>query len=333
MRGGSGCSALCLSIALCVVAAEASAHRLAPSLLELQPQPQGRVDVHWKTPLVRAAGVEILPELPGHCRALGERTAERGADAASLRWSVNCGERGLLGSTVAVRGLEASGTGALVRVVSGEGHDIQVLLSAQRPSFVVPRRASLFSVLRDYAWLGFRHIGSGLDHLFFVWGVMLLVRSGRKLLVTLTAFTLGHSLTLSLAVLGWLDFPGAIVEVAIAASVFAIALELTRRGVRPSALARRPWTLALGFGLLHGMGFAAALAEVGLPSEEILAALLAFNLGIELGQLAWIALALAAALLLRSGGWQLPARLARLPAYAIGSTATFWMLDRVGGWF
>lgn len=322
----------CLLIALCVWAPESSAHLLAPSLLEVHQQADGQIDVRWKTPLVRAAGAELQPELPPHCRMIGGGTVKRSSDAATAIWRMDCGERGLRGSTVAVRGLEASGTDALVRVVGTGRREVRVLLSGGRPAFVVPERVDRYSILRDYVWLGCRHISSGLDHLFFLGGLMLLVGSRRRLLLTLTAFTLGHSTTLSLAALGWVEFPAALVEVAIAASVLALGLELSRDEPKPSALARRPWALAIGFGLLHGMGFAAALAEVGLPSEEIPMALLAFNLGIELGQLAWVALGLAVVWLSRRRYGPLPAPWSRLPAYAIGSTAVFWLLDRVSSW-
>jgi hydrogenase/urease accessory protein HupE len=210
---------------------------------------------------------------------------------------------------------------------------MQTVLRGGRSSFEVPPRGSVLEVVRSYGGLGVVHILTGPDHLVFVFGLMVLVGAGaserRRLLWTVTAFTCGHTVTLSLAALGVVRVSPRPVEILIAASIFVVAVEL----VRPPAERRigsRPWWMAGAFGLLHGLGFAGALAEVGLPAGDIPAALLSFNLGIELGQLLFVATLLAL--------WRVSRRFTpgttagmepRLCAYGIGALATLWMLERL----
>jgi hydrogenase/urease accessory protein HupE len=210
---------------------------------------------------------------------------------------------------------------------------VQAVLHAGAPSLVIPERASRLAVVRDYLRLGALHIATGFDHLLFVFGLVLLARGVRRLVWTVTAFTAGHSVTLSLAALGVVRFPTAPIELAIAATILVLALELARPAQegRASWLRRRPWLAAFAFGLLHGFGFAGALAEIGLPQQEIPLALFAFNAGIEVGQLAFVALVLGlgrvfAPLLARA-----PAAIARAPVTAMGALAFYWCLDRAAG--
>jgi len=216
-----------------------------------------------------------------------------------------------------------------------DGRSVQAVLRGSQPFHVVPERPSRLGVVRDYLRLGLEHIASGLDHLLFVLGLLLLV-GGRlaPVVKTVTAFTLGHSVTLSLAVLGFVRFPVGLIELAIAASVFVLGAELARGpGAPASRLRRFPWAMAGAFGLLHGFGFAGALAQVGLPSGEIPLSLFAFNLGIELGQLAFVALALAGWRLLVLARAPAPAWLRAAPAYGIGTLAAYWCLERAAGLF
>ena len=316
-----------------LLASSASGHRLAPSLLELREgmgaDGELRVDVLWKASLLVPTGAALYPELPEHCRRDGEAAVEREASAAILRFALACGERGLVGARVGVAGLDVSRTDVLLRVELADGRRVDRLLRAGAPSLVIPARARFGDVLRDYVRLGADHIATGLDHLLFVLALVLLVAGGRRLLEAVTAFTLGHSATLALAALGFVRFPGALVELAIAASILVLASELARgETASPSALRRRPWVLCFGFGLLHGLGFAGALSEIGLPAEAIPLALFAFNVGIELGQLAFVAAVLAARELWRRGTSHRLDRLAPLPAYGIGSLAAYWCFER-----
>ena len=312
--------------AWCVFAGSlALAHPLAPSLLELREQASGVFSVRWKTPSLRAPGVEIEPVLPTHCRELGQRTGEAGASHVEFRWQVDCGQAGLEGATLRVSGLDGSRTTALVRVVFADARLAKGLVRADAPDFRVSVGAG---VAGNYLLLGFEHILLGPDHLLFVLGLMLLIVSMRKLVGAITSFTLGHSITLALAILDWIRLPQALVEVGIAISLVMVARELVRRDdTKSSWLRARPWMAAFGFGLLHGLGFAGALREAGLPSSEIPTALLFFNLGIEAGQLAFIAaMIVVIRTLVRASverHW-----LEWGSAYAIGTLAVFWVIER-----
>jgi hypothetical protein len=198
------------------------------------------------------------------------------------------------------------------------------------PRFTVTAASGSLGVARTYVGLGVEHILFGVDHLLFVLALLILVPSGRLLLWTITSFTLAHSLTLAAATLGWVAVPPAPVEAAIALSIVFVASEIlhARRG-RPGLSARRPWLVAFAFGLLHGFGFAGALRELGLPERSIPLALLAFNLGVELGQLVFVAavLALAAAI----ARLRIPAvrRWREAAAYGIGTIAAYWLIERL----
>jgi hydrogenase/urease accessory protein HupE len=314
--------------------APAAAHLLAPSLLDLREREGGVLDVMWKMSLLQPSGADLRPELPPHCVPVSAPSAHRDANSVTLRWSEDCGARGIVGERLRVVGLDRSRTDALIRVELRDGRRLQAVLSGGDASFVVSERQRPARVVIDYVDLGFEHILSGLDHLLFVLGLVLLVQSRRTLLYTVTAFTLGHSVTLSLAVLGFVNFPPRLIELAIALSILVLAAELAR----PSegdihVLRRRPWALAFAFGLLHGLGFAGALAAVGLPPEEIPLSLLSFNVGIELGQLAFIAAVLLARAALRPRAARGPGWLQAAPAYAIGSLAAFWCIERAAALF
>jgi len=308
--------------------APVAAHPLEPSLLEVREGGGGRMDVAWTTPARRVPGVVMRPILPQRCGAGTPAEVSEEPERIVTRWTVECGPEDLVGQRVTVTDLAEARSEVLVRIVFRDGRLVQGVLTADVPELTVPARPRSLDVASAYLRLGVHHILAGLDHLAFVLGLLLLL-GGRSFLPAITAFTLGHSATLSLAVLDLVRVPQRPIEVLIAASVFVLAIELARDGEGPrSLLARRPWLMACGFGLLHGFGFAGALADVGLPAGDIPLALGSFNLGIELGQIAVVlsALAVAGALggLVADGRrWQRV-----IPAYAIGSAAFCWMLER-----
>lgn len=320
---------LALGVLLLAVAPAALAHPLAPALLELREIAPQRYEVWWRTSVAQVAGREVVPELPATCTPA--RPAERRIDdneALELRWAIQC-DAGLAGQSIAVGNLERSGINVVLRIEDAGGRVTSALLDAQRPGFEVPQRASRPQVLGEYGSLGMRHLLSGADHLLFVLGLLLLVRGMRPLVVTVTAFTLGHSLTLAAATLGFVRINPALTELGIALSLVCVASAILQPGVRPGLLQRHPALITLAFGLLHGLGFAGALARIGLPADELPLSLLAFNLGIEAGQLLVIAGALSLAWLARRVA-PLPA-LARtpvVPAYIIGSLAACWCIER-----
>jgi hypothetical protein len=207
------------------------------------------------------------------------------------------------------------------------------VLTASRPAFRVPARESAAAVAGAYLRLGVEHLVSGLDHVLFVLGLVALLRGGRRLVLAITAFTLGHSATLAAASLGLVRVPSAPVEAAIAGSLVAVALALARPDAGAgSGLARRPAALPFTFGLLHGLGFAGALASAGLPGHALPLALLSFNLGIEAGQLALVALALPALALLRRTPLPRSAFVCELPATALGALGMYLVFERSFGW-
>ncbi len=322
-----------IGILLLLVSAPASwAHPLAPSLLDVREVANGRFEVLWRTPQLRASGVELVPRLPDHCETLGRPVAGAGATDLTLRWQVDCGESGIIGDSIGVEGMERSRTVTLLRIANLDGSRTRMLLDAENPSWQIKARGVRDSVFMSYLALGFDHILSGPDHLLFVLGLLLLIRGRRRLLAAVTAFTLGHSLTLALATLDLVRFPTSLVEVAIAMSLVVVALELcdTEQTVQ-SRIRRRPWLIAFSFGLLHGLGFAGALQQVGLPGNEIPEALLSFNIGIEFGQLVFIAGILVAARIgAKPLAWvqQSGPLVQRMPGYAIGSCAMYWVIER-----
>jgi hypothetical protein len=327
-------AALLVGACLLLGSGLAHAHPLAPALLELREHGAGRVEVKFKTPAKRLPGVSLAPALPESCSTTALPTFEREGSGVVERYAVNC--RGsLVGARVGIRGLDASQTDALLRVELADGRRIQAVLRGTEPSLVIPARPSRLGVVRDYVVLGFEHIASGLDHLLFVLGLLVLVAARPGPLVkTVTAFTVGHSVTLSLAVLGFVAFPSGLIELAIAGSVFVLGAELAQDPhAAPSRLRRFPWAMAGAFGLLHGFGFAGALAQVGLPTGEIPLALFAFNAGIELGQLAFVGLVLAAWRLLVLVRVPTPLWSRAVPAYGIGILAAYWCLERTASLF
>jgi hydrogenase/urease accessory protein HupE len=318
-------SAKLAGLALLLVAAPVASHPLAPALLELVEREDGRVEVSWKTGRLRAPGPELRVVLPERCVSVGAPSIQVAPDSTTEIWVAQC-SGGLVGARIGVEGLAAQRIDALLRVQLRDGRRHQTLLSGSAPHTRIPERPQRLDVAWRYAQMGMRHILGGFDHLLFVIGLVLLASGGRTLLLTVTAFTLGHSATLSLAALGFVRFPAGPIELLIALSVLALAVELAQGPRAKSWLRRFPWALAGGFGLLHGLGFAAALAEAGLPPDEIPSVLVAFNLGIELGQLGVIAAWLALVALLR--GVRAPSWLAAAPVYAMGVLASYWCIAR-----
>jgi hydrogenase/urease accessory protein HupE len=305
------------------------AHPLSPSLLQIDEIEGGSARVTWKTPVLRVPGSDLRPVLPSICKPTAERQTRQEGSAWIEQWPVDCAG-GLIGSTLRVDGIAASKADVLLRVTLLDGRTFRQVLTTEESSFRIPEKQGRFEVARAYGGLGFEHILSGLDHLLFVFGLILLVREGRKLLWTITAFTFGHSVTLSAAVLGFVHVPTQPAEVLIAFSILLLAAELARADEAPPTLMRRsPWIMAFSFGLLHGLGFAGALAAVGLPDGEIPLALFSFNIGIEVGQVLVVAAVLVGRALFAPIFARLPARAALVPPYVIGTLAAFWCFERL----
>lgn len=308
-------------------ATTARAHTFSPSLLAIHELPAGAADVMLKTPRLRVMGADVRPELPASCRALGAPTTEDTESAVTLRWRVDCGADRLSGRRIGVAGLATANTNALIRVELADGRMVQRVVTIDSPSFVVPAPPPARAVASDYGRLGMVHVFGRLDRLVFVLGLLLLVPSTLPLLQTLAAFTVGHSVTLAAAALGLVVLPPRPVELVVAVTMLVLATELAREPSR-TLIRRFPWIMGFSFGLLHGLGFAAALCESGLPPNDASLAVLSFNVGIELAQLSFVCLALTTLCLLRAIPRTYPVWARQLPLYVMGSLAAFWCFER-----
>jgi hypothetical protein len=329
---------------LASLATPVAAHEVRPGYLELSEVDATHFDVVWKIPAKGDRRLGLYVRLPEHCRA-GEPTTQLVRGAWVERWSATCDSE-WVGSTIRIDGLPSTRTDVLARVQRIDGSVQTVRLTADEPQFTIAAKPHRSDVAWTYTVLGIEHILGGVDHLLFVLALLFLVGSWGRLVGTITAFTLAHSVTLAAATLGWVHVPQAPVEATIALSIVFVAAELLRQrlpGAKAGLAERKPWLVALAFGLLHGLGFAGALREVGLPEQEIPLALTFFNVGVELGQIAFVTAVFAALggvawlrtrlLGLTTDPWQLIRRLAPPAAYAIGALATFWLLDRTASFW
>jgi len=238
---------------------------------------------------------------------------------------------GLAGKAVKFDGLAATGNQVLVRVIHSDGGEDLYKVAATDPILTIPKEPDSISVSARYTQLGIEHIWFGFDHLLFVAALFMLVANLRTLFWTITSFTVAHSITLALVTLDVIRVPVPPVEAFIALSIVFVAVEVVRaqRG-EPSLAARKPWLVAFTFGLLHGLGFASALAEIGLPRNNVPLALLFFNVGVEIGQVAFVAALIAIAALARRLAQPMQLSPVRLVScYAIGGLASYWLCDRI----
>lgn len=305
-------------------------HPLDPALLDIRESGEGRVDVLWRLPVSQPSNAPLSPILPDRCSEFSPPSLSETGQSLTRRWRMACGSRSLVGERIGVAGLEVRKTDALVRVQLADGRLIQTVVRANQPFLTLPEQTGPLDVMRDYIALGFEHILTGLDHLLFVLGLVLLVPGWRLLLWVITAFTAGHSVTLSLAVLGFVHIRPAPVEALIALSIFVVAVEITREAKgQITGIQRFPWAMALLFGFLHGLGFAGALAQIGLPDGEIPLALFSFNLGIELGQILFVGCVLTVRAALSQIPPLWPTTTELVPVYVIGSLSAMWIFERI----
>jgi len=311
----------------------AAGHALQPGYLEVRQIDENLYAALWKVPVVGSAPMDIQAELPENCdtREAGQPVWDGAAYVA--RWTANC-PGGLANGTLRIRGLENTSTDVLVRIDFADGESQSRRLTSTETSYEIPAQPGKFDVVKTYLMLGVEHILSGIDHLVFVLALVILVQGTRRLIATITAFTVAHSITLAGATLGWVHLPAPPIEAAIALSIVFVAAEIihAHQG-KPGITGRFPWIVAFTFGLLHGFGFAGALSEIGLPQSSIPLALLFFNVGVEIGQLLFVAVVLLAlwfgGLLARNLQFQRPQWIWAIPPYLIGSLAFFWFIQRL----
>lgn len=307
----------------------ARAHPLAPSVLSFEHHADGTVTMGWRAPLKRPSGQSLRPRIPEACEQLGPAMIEKNEEATAIieTTELRCDPPDMLGAVVRVDGFEDSNVTVVVRIARTGADLHHTILDRGTPALTVVARVDESHSLFEYLILGVEHLLTGWDHLTFVLGLLVLFGWHRRLVAAVTAFTVGHSLTLALSVLGIVSLPTALVEASIALTIVVLALEIQSGTHGP--VWKHPWTLPGALGLLHGLGFASVLFDAGLPAEEIPLALLGFNLGLELAQLAVIGVAWLSFKAVRSAlpsTWQSNRS---IPAYLIGSLAAFWFIERM----
>lgn len=317
-----------VGLLLVILTSAADAHRLSPAFFGLTETAPSTYQAQWKVSISGGLADALEPQIPMGCtvtRAVRSYVVE---DARLQHAELECGP--LEGREFSVNGLGATDTDVLLRIDYLDGSSFTHRLVPEQPSVAIPERPGTWEVAVTYLFLGVEHILIGVDHLLFVLALLLLVRGTARLIATITAFTLAHSITLAAAVLGVVNAPSGPVEATIALSILFLATELARKTNLPAAslTSQFPWIVAFSFGLLHGFGFAGALSEVGLPEQAIPLALLFFNIGVEIGQLLFIAAVLMLGWIVRSLKFSVPAWSPRLAAYVIGSLAAFWVFER-----
>ncbi len=335
--------ALLLGVWAALLVHSAQCDELRPGYLELRQTASDTYSLLFKIPaLGEDLRLALYVNLPEGASDAVPPQARFGGGAYVERRTIRRGG-GLARQTIAIEGLSRTSTDILVRIENLGGATQTERLSPTRTAFVVQAAPGSWEVAKTYLRLGIEHILFGFDHLLFVLALVILVRDWRRVALTVTAFTVAHSITLAAATLGVVNVPGPPVEAAIALSIVLVAVEIVnaRRGI-PSLTARWPWLIAFCFGLLHGFGFAGALAEVGLPNHAIPIALLFFNLGVEVGQLAFVAAILVTGELVRRA---MARHFGRAPiqrtadwldvtaAYAIGVLAAYWLIERTSAFF
>ena len=313
---------------------ELRADEFKPGYLQLTQLDRETYDVLWKVPAIdESTTLKAKPLFPDGTVALTPVHSTYSQGVTVQRWRIRV-PSSLDGEAIAFAQLSETRIDVLARLVRLDGSVQLERILPVSPAFVVRASLGRWEVVRTYTTLGVEHILSGFDHLLFVLALVLLVNGTSRLLWTITAFTAAHSLTLAGATLGWVHVPGPPVEASIALSIVFIASEIAHaRQGRRSLTQQYPWVVAFTFGLLHGFGFAGALAEVGLPASSIAIALLFFNVGVEIGQLVFVG----GVLLMLAAGWRIaqrlpvssPAWLWRVAPYAIGGVASFWVIERL----
>jgi len=312
----------------------AHAHETRPAYLEVKEAAPGQFSLLWRTPVLAGAPLPIVLKLPDRVKNQKEPVVSVLTDSLVERRWIDAGPKGLAGERIEFPGLQLTITDVLARFEMLDGRTWTVIASSSQPWVEMAASQTSWETAGSYIAEGVRHILYGLDHLLFVLGLMLVVKDRWMLLKTVTAFTVAHSITLALATFGYAQLPAPPLNAAIALSILFLGPEIVRswRGETSFTL-QHPWVVAFAFGLLHGFGFASALTSAGLPRSDLPLALVSFNVGVELGQLAFIVLVLAVQRVfgMLQFRWKSWARF--LPGYVVGSIGAFWTLERVAALF
>ncbi len=309
------------------------AHDARPAHLEIVEVLTGQLEIDWTRPVRNGRALDIHPVFPQKCNLKGLHRAFQLQGVLHESWQLDCGTDELSGEEITVSGLHNVISDVLLRFRDYRGKEHIRILDNQEPVFTVSaENSTVLNIISYYFRLGVMHILTGSDHLLFVLGLLLLIQGFWRLIKTITAFTLAHSVTLAAAILGYVHVPSTPVEAVIALSIVFLACELLRRNPDSMTL-KTPWLIAAVFGLVHGLGFAGGLTEIGLPEREIPMALLMFNLGVEVGQLSFIMIVVCLLSILRWVKLEWDPILEKATSYAIGSIGALWLIERVSNFY
>lgn len=320
----------CLVLVFAVMSSELAADELRPAYIEFTQHDTTNWGLRWKASAKSRLGRSGKVKLPANCQSHTEEIPQVDGGNILRSAEVSCAGE-VTGQIIGLNGLETTNTDALVRIQMAGQETLTLRLTPQQPTITIPQptQGVVGNVMLAYTVIGIEHIVWGFDHFFFVLALVLLLSGWRRIAWTVTAFTLAHSITLVGTTLGWLSLPQRPVEAVIALSIVFLAVEIIKMKPGELRLSEQfPWVVAFLFGLLHGFGFAGALAEIGLPQNAVPLALFGFNLGVELGQLAIVAGALLVLAVARRYNSVLLGWLRVATAYVIGSVSMFWLLER-----
>ena len=305
-------------------------HEIRPAFLQIIQTSETTYEVFWKVPSMGDAVPKIHPVFPPSFTVEELKRPNPNQILGSVIYSYKItSQETLQGKILTIEGLNKTLIDALVTVAYLNGEKVTLMLQPDKDSSIIPGETSTYDVIKTYSKLGIEHILFGIDHLLFVLALIIITRGKWKIIKTITAFTIAHSITLSLAALGLVNFPVPPVEAVIALSIVFLAIEIVKnQNGQETLTSKKPWLVAFTFGLLHGFGFAGALANIGLPQQDIPWALAFFNVGVEIRQITFVIVVLAIIKLLSfKKNWSMT--LKRIPPYVIGSLATFWMIERI----
>lgn len=307
-----------------------SAHEIRPAYLQMQQVSDASYQVLWRVPVKGDMVIKLQPVFEEGLN-LTEAGPPKLLDGSMVYQYSLTAERELQGSNLTINNLEKTMVDTLVTIAYLSGEKVTLMLKPDNPQATLPNKITQWQVASTYTILGIEHILLGFDHLLFVLALLIISVGIKKLIQTITAFTVAHSITLSCSAMGWVTLPGPPVEAVIALSIVFLAAEILRvQKGSPTITSKNPWLVAFIFGLLHGFGFAGALSDIGLPQTEMPLALATFNIGVELGQLIFIAIVLAIKWALLNS---LPKHrfIERIVPYSIGTIAMFWTIERIAG--
>jgi len=312
---------------VCIV--PAAAHESQPGTLEIKQLAADRYDVIWKAPIYYGRPHPARLQMPENWKDIVQPTQRRMTDSIVFRWVVDVGSKKIEGTVIRFPGLESTTTDVYVRLTRLDSTMMTAVVRPTKPFVELRGERSWYATAGEYIGLGFNHILLGVDHLLFVLGLLLIVQGRMMLFKTITSFTVAHSITLAIATLGFASVPLPPLNAAVALSILFLGPEIVRswRG-QTSLTIRYPWIVAFVFGLLHGFGFASGLSTTGMPKAELPWALLSFNIGVELGQLAFVFIALALAWSFRTLEIRWPRWALALPGYTVGSLGAYWTIQR-----